>query len=225
MSPTPEPSPIVRAVLFDLGGVWLRLRSWPQACAAAGFNGEETRQLRVMDDHPEVAKAHLEYEHGRISTGEFMRRAGNILGADPSAVAAVFCTRIEGPFLGTGALLDRLEGTGIVTGCLSNTNALHFALMSGVFGDEAPQRIPLERLTHRFASQDLGCVKPEPSIYAAAERLLALPPETIAFFDDREDNVAAALARGWQAHRILQDAPLSPARQMENYLQAMGVLS
>lgn len=216
------PSPI-RAVLFDIGGVWLRLRSWPEACAVAGFDGDAAGQLRLMDDHPEVAALHLEYEHGRLSTASFMRETGLVLGAEPSAVAAVFCARIQGPYPGTHALLDRLDRAGVVTGCLSNTNALHWSLMLGVFGDQIPQRIPLERLHHRFASQSLGCVKPHADIYRAAENLLRVPGAQIAFFDDREDNIAAALARGWRARRIDPAGDAPPADQIAGHLTELGV--
>ncbi len=217
-------TPPIRAVLFDLGGVWLRLRSWPEACAIAGFNGDETRRLGLMDDHPGVAKAHLEYECGRMSTAAFMQQTSDVLGSEPSAIAAVFCARIAGPYPGTAALLDRLEAAGIVTGCLSNTNALHWALMLGVFGDDAPARIPLERLHHRFASQDLGVAKPQAAIYEAAENLLQLPGPQIAFFDDRADNVAGAAARGWQVRQVDPAGHQSPAEQIAGHLAAMGVL-
>jgi len=221
--------PPIRAVLFDLGGVWLRLRSWPEACAVAAKShpgiGQDAGRLSLMDDHPEVAKAHLEFECGRLETDEFMRQTARILGADPSVISAVFCARIAGPYPGTHDLLDQLHAAGLATGCLSNTNALHWSLMLGLFGDDAPARIPLERLHHRFASQDLGCAKPHAAIYAAAENLLQLPGDKIAFFDDREDNIAGAAARGWHAHRIDPAGAQSPAEQMANYLTAMGVLS
>jgi len=218
-----RPSPI-RAVLFDLGGVWLRLRPWAEACAVAGFDGDDARQLSLMDDHPEVAQAHLEFEHGHLGTAEFLRRTAQVLGADPAAVSAVFCARISGTYPGTHALLDRLHAAGITTGCLSNTNALHWSLMQGAFGDDAPARIPLERLHHRFASQELGCVKPHAAIYETAENLLQLPGEQIAFFDDRADNTQGALARGWHARQIDPAGRQSPADQITAHLAAMGVL-
>ncbi len=213
----------VRAVLFDLGGVWLRLRPWEQACAAAGIHGLEAERLRPMDDHPEVADLHLEFECGRLSTDAFMQQTGAILGATPAAVSAVFRARIEGPFPGTHTLLDRLDAANITTGCLSNTNALHWALMLGVFGDQAGPRIPLERLHHRFASQNIGAAKPQAGIYRHAEQALGLPGARIAFFDDRADNLAAAQARGWQAHLIDPDAVQPPAAQITAHLTRMGV--
>jgi len=53
----------------------------------------------------------------------------------------------------------------------------------------------------RLFSCDVGAVKPEAAIYAAAERQLGLTGDAIAFFDDRQPNVDAAARRGWSATR------------------------
>lgn len=47
---------------------------------------------------------------------------------------------------------------------------------------------------------DLGCAKPDKAFYSAIEARTGFAPADIVFIDDREDNVAAALARGWTAH-------------------------
>lgn len=43
-----------------------------------------------------------------------------------------------------------------------------------------------------------GVIKPEPAIYEIAERLAGVPKEQILFIDDMEENISAAVARGWQ---------------------------
>jgi 2-haloacid dehalogenase len=43
------------------------------------------------------------------------------------------------------------------------------------------------------------CAKPDPHLYAIAERRFGHPPERLYFTDDNPANVAAAAARGWQA--------------------------
>ncbi|PKQ07241.1 MAG: haloacid dehalogenase [Alphaproteobacteria bacterium HGW-Alphaproteobacteria-10] len=42
--------------------------------------------------------------------------------------------------------------------------------------------------------------KPEPEIYAALEAQTGAAPHTLFFTDDRPDNIAAAVARGWHGH-------------------------
>lgn len=69
---------------------------------------------------------------------------------------------------------------------------------------EASDWYPLvERL---FISGELGMVKPEPEIYTTIQAELGVPPERIAFIDDRPHNVAGATAAGWQAHQWTDDA-------------------
>ena len=54
---------------------------------------------------------------------------------------------------------------------------------------------------HRTWSHALNLAKPEAAIYRHAAKGLATPPAKILFLDDREDNIAAALATGMQAIR------------------------
>ncbi|MDN5857961.1 MAG: HAD-IA family hydrolase [Pseudonocardia sp.] len=49
-------------------------------------------------------------------------------------------------------------------------------------------------------SSDLGLAKPDPAIYAAADRAYGTRPGDVVFFDDRVPNVEAARAHGWDAH-------------------------
>ncbi|WP_300017533.1 HAD-IA family hydrolase [Pseudonocardia sp.] len=51
---------------------------------------------------------------------------------------------------------------------------------------------------HLIFSADVGVAKPDPAIYAHADRLLGGLPAV--FFDDRPENVDAARAHGWDAH-------------------------
>jgi 2-haloacid dehalogenase len=60
--------------------------------------------------------------------------------------------------------------------------------------------------------------KPDPAIFAIAERRFDLPPQALFFTDDNPANVAAAHERGWQAHRF-KSAP-----QLEAELAAVGLL-
>jgi len=50
-------------------------------------------------------------------------------------------------------------------------------------------------------SHEVGLKKPDPAIYALAERRLAVEPEEVVFLDDVTANVEAALAAGWHAVR------------------------
>lgn len=70
-----------------------------------------------------------------------------------------------------------------------------------------------------FVSGPLGMTKPSGAIYEHVQRGLNLPPDEIAFIDDRPANVEAALAYGWHAHLWVDDA------DTRSFLASLGVLA
>ena len=61
--------------------------------------------------------------------------------------------------------------------------------------------VPLFALFEDIVVSGEECVaKPDPRIYAICERRFARAPHELFFIDDNPANVAAARARGWQAH-------------------------
>jgi len=80
-------------------------------------------------------------------------------------------------------------------------------------------------LRHRLASHELGCLKPAAAIYRAADQVFAagngLVLPRVVFFDDLEENVAAAEEHGWLARRI--DPRGEPTRQIATYLEELGI--
>jgi len=74
---------------------------------------------------------------------------------------------------------------------LSNIGDLHWMHLSREYG--------LHRIGHGALPSFLaGAMKPDPGIYAEAERRFALEPAETVFIDDRAENVLAARRRGWQ---------------------------
>ena len=57
----------------------------------------------------------------------------------------------------------------------------------------------MSHFDRRFASQIVGHAKPGAKIYAEVARHLGVASDAMLFFDDREENVDAALKLGWQA--------------------------
>lgn len=49
-------------------------------------------------------------------------------------------------------------------------------------------------------SAEVGLVKPDPAIYAAADAAYGTTPDECVFFDDRPRNVESARTHGWTAH-------------------------
>ncbi|MEL6838151.1 MAG: HAD family phosphatase [Pseudomonadota bacterium] len=58
----------------------------------------------------------------------------------------------------------------------------------------------LGEFDRRYISGHMGVIKPEAKIYQMVEDDCGLDPTTLLFTDDRQDNIDAAAARGWQTH-------------------------
>lgn len=65
--------------------------------------------------------------------------------------------------------------------------------------------------------------KRDDEIYARFEVLTGLGPSEILFFDDTEENVAAARRRGWQAERVAA-SHLDPVMQIRQQLCRRGII-
>ncbi|MDE2912872.1 MAG: HAD family phosphatase [Paracoccaceae bacterium] len=92
-------------------------------------------------------------------------------------------------------LLRALRSSGMPVVALSNFGRETLTL--------AEHRWPfLTEFDARFISGELGVIKPEPAIYKILEDNHAVPPNRLLFTDDREENIQAARARGWQTHHF-----------------------
>jgi putative hydrolase of the HAD superfamily len=219
----------VDLVVFDLGGVVVRI------CRSIGEAGKLVG-IDVPDDllTPEARAArkalHRDYERGLLACETFFARAAETTGGrlTPEQFRAMHLAWITGEYEGVGPLIDELHAVGLDTGVLSNTNASHWSQMQEDDGPHGPLFPSARKPRHRHASHLLGLAKPDAAIYRAfADRVAAargapLDPARIVFFDDLPENVEAARAQGWHAHRI--DHTASPAQQMRRLLrEAHGV--
>lgn len=93
----------------------------------------------------------------------------------------------------TVRLLRALRGKGMPCFALSNFGRENFPLSEAVYPF-------LTEFDRRYISGEMNLAKPDPAIYAAVEADCGLPPASLLFADDREDNTNAAAARGWQTH-------------------------
>lgn len=213
----------VRLVCFDLGGVLVRIcRSWQEGCAAAGL------EVRPGGDDPVLVARRRAisqaYSLGQIDCGTCFRALAASTGGrySPVEIERLHDAWLLGEYPGVGEVVDRLfSNPRVRTGVLSNTNHRHWSRQ--LFGaGRRPTAYPsLARLRNRHASHILGLAKPDPRIYRTYSCSVAVDPERILFFDDLEENVAAAAASGWRAVRI--DHTGDTAAQMESALAAHGV--
>lgn len=72
----------------------------------------------------------------------------------------------------------------------------------GTYEIAAPVYPFLRAFDRNFISGHMGVTKPDPAIYRMVEEGCGLPPGALLFTDDRDENIAAAAARGWQVHHF-----------------------
>jgi len=109
------------------------------------------------------------------------------------AYANRFNETVEQPVPGTHALVRRLHAAGVPLFALTNFGAEFFARFR-------PTQPIFELFEDIVVSGVEGMAKPDPRIYAIAERRFGRAPGELFFTDDNPANVAAAQARGWHAH-------------------------
>ncbi len=213
--------PPLRLVCFDLGGVLVRIcRSWREGCERAGlpvYGDLDTPEARAARTH----WAH-QYQLGRIDCGTFARGLSDAVGGryTPEQVRAIHDAWIIAEYPGVAGLLRRLnESVGLTTAILSNTNHGHWQrLLPGASGGEFSS---LGLVRHPHASHLLGLAKPDPAIYRVIERRTGVARGDVLFFDDLDENIAAARACGWRAEQI--DHAGDTVSQIVDHLARHGV--
>jgi len=179
------PPPAISNIVFDIGWVFVRLNYRP-LLEFLGARGAHAPDMATVT----AAIALEEHECGREHGGEMLARLA-ALATEPVAHAELHARWVGMFELDTAmvALAHRLSEEHRVY-LLSNIGDLHWAHLSREFG--------LHGIGHgALPSYLAGVMKPEAGIYAEAERRFALTPAHTVFVDDRDENIAAARARGW----------------------------
>lgn len=160
-----------RAVLFDLGGalIWKRWLESPWV-----------RRFESGACSPEAFAAGFITNHGFPLTS--------------AAFLASFRGWVTNAFPGAFDLV-RDVASYAETGCLSNTNVVHWT-------HNADIRALIGSCQHRFLSYEIGHVKPDTAIFEHAIASLGCAPEEIVFLDDNEPNVVAAKRLGIDATQV-----------------------
>jgi putative hydrolase of the HAD superfamily len=181
----------VDVVLFDLGGVLI------------DFGGvEPMRELAGIDSDEELWQRWLNcpwvrtFERGHCSPEEF--GTGMVeewaLAVSPEEYLTAFASWPGGPLPGAFELAQEVRQL-LPTGCLSNTNALHWTA-------HFSQWRLLDALDHYFLSFEMGMVKPDAEIFGAVATSLGTHPSRIVFLDDNMLNVEAAAQAGFRSGHV-----------------------
>ena len=196
---------MIRNVVFDIGGVLLKLRYEPfiRYLADAGIDMHDLPGWLTRVD----LAGHERGEHG----GEALLARIAALATTPLDARDMHARwldmfeRSDEMFALAQGLMDEHR-----VYLLSNIGDLHCAHVRTTYG--------LGSLVHGVcASFEVGAIKPEPRIYRQAESMFGLEPATTVFIDDLAPNVAGARACGW--HAIHHTTPAATRAE----LRALGV--
>ena len=197
---------MIRNIVFDVGGVLVRLHYQP-FIRYLGDAGIDMTNLPAW-----LSNVNLEgHERGEITGHELLDRIAAM--ASRPLDAADLHARWLGMFERWDEMFDL--ATGLMDDyrvyLLSNVGDLHWAHLDAQYG--------IDRLVHgAVASYRVGAIKPSTEIYRKTEALFDLDPAVTVFIDDLPQNVAGARACGW--HAIQQGAE---ARATRDALRALGV--
>lgn len=182
----------VNTILFDLGGVLFELSGIHIICHwTRGRLAPEQLMERWLAS-PTVRA----FECGRIDFAAFRHALKQELLLDVSddEFEKTFKAWIQRLFPGTRELLSDLSPRYRLA-CFSNTNNVHWDIICNDFD-------VLAYFEKRFASFEMGLVKPDAEAFDHVLENLGCGPEQVLFLDDSPTNVAAAEACGMNARRV-----------------------
>ena len=176
-------------LLFDLGGVLIENVGFERLAALLPAPLDiETSKARWLE-----STWVRDFELGRIDADAFAAGLTDAwkLRCSADAFKAEFASWPRGFFDGAIAFLAKLRATHRI-GCLTNSNALHWARFSG-FED---------LFDVRLSSHLTGVIKPDRGCFEHAIAACGVAAERIRFFDDSKPNVVGAREAGMQAWHV-----------------------
>lgn len=190
---------MVRAVVFDIGGVLLE---WDPGLVYRELIPDDGERARFLS---EVCTPEW---NGTLDAGRPFDEACQELAArHPDHAELVHAWKrqdemIAGEIAGTAELVSRLSDGGMALYLLTNMPAHVYAARR--------ERYPvLRRFDGAVVSGEEGVLKPSPEIFARLRDRYALVPAETLFVDDAEGNVVVARAAGSLAHRFVDPPTLA----------------
>jgi 2-haloacid dehalogenase len=198
-----------KAAVFDVGRV---LFHW-QLGALFEKLIEDREELDWFLANVVTEEWHFEHDRGRALSDMVPERIALYPQYEDHirAYASRFNETVPGPVEGSHELVERLAAAGVPLFCLTN------------FGDEFWQMFrPTQPVFNHFEDIIVSGVekvaKPQARIYEIVEERSGREVAALFFTDDNPDNIAAAKARGWDAHLF------TDAGTLEAQLVAAGLL-
>ncbi len=177
-------------VVFDVGGVLVKLTGMPDLMKWTGLSADEVRHKWLSLD---VARA---FESGKISYEEFGSKFIAELGLPLTVSSFEEVLRSwMGELFPEAKAIVSAAGRRNPVACLCNTNTVQWPEIRDRLGVGA-------WFEHAFISYETGMVKPDMATYAYVSERMEVEPERVVLFDDTQANIDGAISFGWAAHLV-----------------------
>jgi len=179
---------VICNVVLDIGWVLVRLNYRPLLGFLAAHGAAVSDRAGVLE------RIRLEdHETGQLPGHGLLERLAAL--TDPRAQVSLDALRAR--------WLDMFELEPAMVGLAHRLSERYRVFLLSNIGDLHWVHLSREYRLHAIGHGVLpsylaGVMKPDPGIYAEAERRFALEPSATVFVDDRADNIAVARARGWR---------------------------
>ncbi len=185
-----------KIVVFDLGKVLVDFDYSRAGERIAAHSRLGPAEVQAYLDHSPLL---FRYETGLITRSEFFGAVRNHTGFTGDLVTfGNFFADIFTEMPTMTALHAALRRNGVATYIFSNTNDLAIEHIRRAFPFFA-------NFDGYILSYEVGAMKPTAKIYEALEKMSGKRGAEMVYLDDRQENVDAGAARGWQT--ILQTEP------------------
>jgi 2-haloacid dehalogenase len=192
---------VVRAVVFDIGGVLL---DWDPRYLYRSLIADPAEIERFL------AEVCTDEFNAELDAGRpFDEACAELCARHPDHVELIQAwsrqdEMIGGEIEGTAALVDRLVDAGVVLYLLTN-------MPTDVFAARLARYPVLQRFAGALVSGDEGVLKPDGEIYRRIVERFGLTPAETLFVDDKPGNVDAARAMGFVGHHFVDANTLERA--------------
>lgn len=175
--------------IFDLGKV---LVDFDYSIAARKIAARSSKAPADLHAFLGSSPLLVEYESGRLNRQQFYAAVRDAIHFDGDlAEFSGYFAEIFTEMPGTIALHAELRQLGFKSYIFSNTNDLAIEHVRRDFPFFA-------NFDDYILSYEVGAMKPQPEIYAAMEKLCGRSGGDLIYLDDRAENIAAGVARGWR---------------------------
>ncbi len=182
--------PVTNLIALDIGEVCVHLR--PTACARRlGFADMPS----LLASHPDLWALIVELETGRLDEDEYLQQVASLLPqpTTPEQVRQAWFELLGPEIDGVASLVAELVAGGWHPVFLSDISPFHHRCVLDIlsFAHLVPAAV---------VSYQVGAMKPAAQMFAAFEQQHCGGGLPALYFDDKPVNIAAARARGWNAH-------------------------